>query len=662
LPKTQCKIQKNQCMRRKVRLQSYNYYELGIIKEVSNMISDKTLSKKLDVFIQEKETKYDFKGIVDESIRYIEEIQLLKPELWNRFVNQYRTEADSDGGWRGEYWGKMMRGATFVYSYTQNKDLYDILYKTVEDMIAAADNLGRISTYPVNSEFSAWDMWSRKYVLLGMQYFMEICTDSDFNKKITESMQKQVDYIISKIGDKEDGKTPITSTSDSWGGLNSSSILEPVMKLYNITKEKRYLDFASHIVNEGGADNVNIFELAYDNKLYPYQYPVTKAYEMTSCFEGLLEYYKVTGNEKHRDGVINFADRILESDFTIIGCCGCAGECLDNSTISQTNPNKDQVMQETCVTVTMMKFFYNLNCFTGDSKYADAFERSMYNAFLGAINTENSIGILDAEVVAKHPDVIKEPLPFDSYSPLTAGIRGLGTGGMRVMSDNSYYGCCACIGAAGNGLTPKMSLLTSEDGLVVNLYIGGKIFAKTMSGNNVTIDIQTEYPKNGDVRIKIEPQSQEEFDILLRNPSWSRATGVSVNGIDNNVNDGYIRIRKLWQKGDIIELKLDMRTQAIYPEADADSEIKYIALRRGPLVLAQESRLGYNVNDPVSIAVKDDGYVDVELPEKDIAPYKHILEVLVPLAEGGKMTVTDYASAGKLWTEESKMAAWMLVK
>ena len=95
------------------------------------MISDKTQSKKLDVFIQEKETKYDFKGIIDESIRYIEKIQLLKPELWNRFVNQYRTEADSDGGWRGEYWGKMMRGATFVYSYTQNKDLYNILYNHI---------------------------------------------------------------------------------------------------------------------------------------------------------------------------------------------------------------------------------------------------------------------------------------------------------------------------------------------------------------------------------------------------------------------------------------------------------------------------------------------------------------------------------------------------
>jgi len=446
------------------------------------MIFNKIQSETVNVFVQEKENKFHYNGIIDESIRYIERVQLLIPELWNRFVNQYRTEADSDFGWRGEYWGKMMRGAAFVYSYTQNKDLYDILYKTVDDMIDSADCLGRISTYPVSIEFDGWDLWSRKYVLLGMQYFMEICDDDAFNERIIESMQKQVDYIISKIGPSTEGKKPITSASNAWGGINSSSILEPIMKLYNITKEKRYFDFASHIVNEGGTDSSNIFDLAYENKLYPYQYPITKAYEITSCFEGLLEYYKITGNEKYRISVVNFADRILESDFTIIGGSGCAGECLDNSTVSQANSKNHDVMQETCVTVTMMKFFYNLNCFTGDSKYADAFERSLYNAFLGSINTENSIGKLDDMAMQNHSEVMIEPLPVDSYSPLTAGVRGMGTGGMRVMSDNHYYGCCACIGSAGLGLAAKMVLMTTEKGFVINMYVDGQMQARTAAG------------------------------------------------------------------------------------------------------------------------------------------------------------------------------------
>jgi hypothetical protein len=72
--------------------------------------------------------------------------------------------------------------------------------------------------------------------------------------------------------------------------------------------------------------------------------------------------------------------------------------------------------------------------------------------------------------------------------------------------------------------------------------------------------------------------------------------------------------------------------------------------------------LGYSVDEPVDILVGEDGYVDVTFPEVEIAPYEKLLEVEVPLVDGGKVHVTDYASAGKLWTEESKMAAWMLIK
>jgi len=76
----------------------------------------------------------------------------------------------------------------------------------------------------------------------------------------------------------------------------------------------------------------------------------------------------------------------------------------------------------------------------------------------------------------------------------------------------------------------------------------------------------------------------------------------------------------------------------------------------------EENRLGYSVDDSVSILVEEDGYVDITIPKTEIAPYEHILEVEVPLKDGSKMHVTDYASAGKPWTQESKMAAWMLVK
>jgi len=625
---------------------------------------------------------YKFNGIIDKSVQYIQEFQLLRVDLWKRFVQQFKEDADYEGGWRGEYWGKMMRGACFVYGYSKDAKLYQVLTDTVKDMLTAQDAHGRISSYGIDHEFDAWDLWARKYVLLGMQYYLEICSDDVLASQIVDSMCRQVDYIMTKIGNPEDGKKLITKATRHWRGLNSASILEPIVRLYNITKEQRYLEFATYIVNCGGTDIANIFELAYENELYPYQYPVTKAYEMTSCFEGLLEYYLVTGEEKHKTSIVNFANKILESDFTVIGCCGCTHELFDHSTVRQANTNNGVIMQETCVTVTLMKFFYRLAHLTGESKYADAFEISMYNAYLGSINTEK---VIEPTIVKEHADWNIEPLPFDSYSPLTAGTRGNGIGGLKLMSDNHYYGCCACIGAAGLGLIPQMILINRENGIELNLYIDGCIHTTTPAGSRLTLKMETTYPVSGKVKILIQSEASERFEIKLRIPAWSKRSNLAVNGERKEINEGYVCLSRVWNSGDYIELELDMRTEClspvpynhqvlmnhvvwgenyIIPTYDEEDPIarKHLAFRRGPIVLAQENRLGYSVDEPVDILVGEDGYVDVIFPEETVAPYENILEVQIPLTDGSRMHVTDYASAGKLWTEESKMAAWMLVK
>ena len=206
---------------------------------------------------------YKFNGIIDKSIRFIEEFQLLRVDLWKRFVQQFReADADSDGGWRGEYWGKMMRGACFVYEYSRDPKLYQVLTDTVMDMLTAQDEYGRLSTYASKHEFDAWDIWCRKYVLLGLQYYLEICMDEGLSSQIVNSMCRQVDYIMTEIGDPKEGKKLITKATRRFRGLNSSSILEPIVRLYNITKEQKYFDFAAYIVNCGGTDVVNIFDLA----------------------------------------------------------------------------------------------------------------------------------------------------------------------------------------------------------------------------------------------------------------------------------------------------------------------------------------------------------------------------------------------------------------
>lgn len=159
-------------------------------------------------------------------------------------------------------------------------------------------------------------------MMLAMEYYLDICEDDHLRKRIIEFICGCADYIVEHIG-RETGKKQITDASRSWLGLNSSSVLEPIVRLYKLTKKEKYLDFATYIIENGGAKEVNIFELAYQNQLYPYQYGVSKAYEMMSCFEGLLEYYYVTGNEKYKTAVINFGKAIMETEISNIGSQWC---------------------------------------------------------------------------------------------------------------------------------------------------------------------------------------------------------------------------------------------------------------------------------------------------------------------------------------------------
>ena len=88
------------------------------------------------------DTRKHFSGCADSIAHFLEKEQLLDRVLWKRFVNQFREQIDGTNyGWRGEYWGKMMRGGAMVYEYTHNEELYDVLTETVRDMLTVAESM-----------------------------------------------------------------------------------------------------------------------------------------------------------------------------------------------------------------------------------------------------------------------------------------------------------------------------------------------------------------------------------------------------------------------------------------------------------------------------------------------------------------------------------------
>ena len=324
-----------------------------------------------DRFFQLSNSSFCFDGALKNAIDLIIKKQLKDRSLWTLFVNQFRKgdTDDHNSGWRCEYWGKMMRGACMVYQCAPDEALYSVIEETVLDMLTAQDSHGRFATYSREKELNGWDIWGRKYIFLGMQHFLEICRDEALYRRVLAALDRHADAIMECVGPEETGKTEILKTSRAWDGLNSGSLLEPIMRMHQLTGDRKYLDFAAYIVSCGATVNCNLFELAYENTLAPYQYPITKAYEMISNFEGLLEYYRVTGEEKWKTACIHLAEKIAETDVTVIGCSGCTHELFDHSAVRQFDAEEKGIMQETCVTVTWMKFCWQMLCLTGESKW-----------------------------------------------------------------------------------------------------------------------------------------------------------------------------------------------------------------------------------------------------------------------------------------------------
>lgn len=621
-----------------------------------NFINEKSIGamyqKRLitDVLFEAEVGSWNYTGEYDRAARFVEEHQVMNPALWTTFVEQFRVQLDAeDGGWRGEYYGKMMRGACWIYKYTKNKKLYRTLDATVRYLLSCQEENGRISSYKQDGEFGYWDMWCRKYVMLGSQYFYEICKDEEFKAEIITKLNRHLDYIIDHIGEGEGQIDILDSTTHNpwtWGALNSSSILEPVVRQYWLTGEKKYLDFAAYIVKRGGSKWGNIYKLAIEGKKAPYEYPVTKAYEATSFFEGVLEYYRATGDEDAKAAYINFMAKVVETDLTVIGCSGCTHELFDHSSLVQTEVN-DEVKQETCVTVTLMKAFYQALCLTGEAKYAEAMERSGYNAMLGAVNfnklysAPNDKGSLsDREFVATAPFVrLIEGFTFDSYSPLYKDKRARRIGGFKVMPGGTSYGCCACIGASGIAVMPISSVMLSKTGLTVNHYMNG-----TFTAGGVTLDMETKYPYGEKISIKVHTGAPVSFALSLRIPSETvgRAT---IDGKAAKVNElGYAVIEREWCEGDTVELVIprDLKTMRLNGK---------VAVSYGPIMLALDER-----NQDIDVKVTD----KITKIEPLVTNFASREAYKVTFSNETTVNMVDYASAGAEWNKpDCRVTVWI---
>ena len=494
------------------------------------------------------------------------------------------TIRDEHSCWQGEFWGKWFTSAALAYKYKPTTELLEVLKKAAYGLIETQTSDGYIGNYAPESHLKAWDIWGRKYVILGLIAFYDISKD----KKVLDAASKEADFLIKELNEKESKIIKMGNHR----GMAASSVLEPMTQLYVRTGNKTYLDFAEEIVRQWelpeGPQLISKSKIPV-GKRFPKPAPDNwygweqgqKAYEMMSCYEGLLELYRLTGKEEYKTAVENTWQSIIDSEINIAGS-GASVESWFSGKDLQQFPIEHY--QETCVTVTWLKLNQQLLRLTGETKYADAIEQTFYNALLGSMRPDGS--------------------DWAKYTPLSGQrLKGSEQCGMGL-------NCCNASGPRGLFTIPLTAVMQSNEGATVNFFIDGEYEVMTPKKAIINLMQQTKYPVEGKVDIKLEMKKSETMTLAFRVPSWCEKVSVMVNGeaIQNTVAGGYLKINRLWKDNDSVSINFDLKAK-LHRIGDRE---KYIAITRGPIVLTRDERLfGPHLEAILTPLLNDQGTIEL---------------------------------------------------
>jgi hypothetical protein len=283
-----------------------------------------------------------------------------------------------------------------------------------------------------------------------------------------------------------------------------------------------------------------------------------KAYEMLSCLNGALEYYRTVGDPRILEACLDAWKDIVEQRLYITGASSY-GEVFHGDFDF---PNVANV-GETCVTVTWIQFNAQLLRLTGEARFAEQLEHVVLNQLFGAQKCDGSAWGYYVQMEGKKP--------FTS----------------RMMNGN----CCLSSGPRGIALIPTFAVSTDAAGVVVNLYDAGTAQLKLKDQTPVTLVTQTRYPAEDQIRITLGLAREEKFALKLRIPAWCRTASVLAGGQPVSLSpglDGYVAVQRSWKNGDHVELRFKLEPQVVVGDHKNSGKL---AVLYGPLVLAADAEL-----------------------------------------------------------------------
>ena len=418
-------------------------------------------------------------------------------EARRAFEERDDDEKGHGGLWRGEFWGKLMLSAARVADYLQDPAVTKFIGDECRRMIALEDPDGYLGSYrdkelvwirdPEMTKktygwYPVWNIWNRKYCMWGMLMAYKATGD----KAILASVERQMNQLIDML--RRLGLRLHDTGTSTMNGLPSMSILKPLVMLYEETGNRKYLDYAAEMLPDWDREDgqcPNFFRnapLAKPlNEWYPDNGGWDKTYEFLSCTDGLVEYYRATGDRRCLETARLIRDNLAKTDANPVGAVGFGDHMI--GAVKYCN-----ALNEVCDVIHWIRLNVDLFLTTGDKKYLDSVELAYFNGFLAGIWRGGAYG------------------PFF--------LRGHGRHtGQRGQCGYAYNHCCV------NNL-PRTFMDIAQTTVTrdrkgtfhVNLYQDA-----TVSLDGVTFEISGNYPVDSVVTVKV---SDPTAKVSFRQPSW----------------------------------------------------------------------------------------------------------------------------------------------
>ncbi|MBI1389016.1 MAG: glycoside hydrolase family 127 protein [bacterium] len=500
-------------------------------------------------------------------------------EETGRLTNFDKASGRMQGEFEGIYFNdsdvyKAIEGAAYALAVRPDPALRERVDKLIERIAAAQQADGYLNTfYTVAEPGNRWSNLKDKHELYcaghlieaGVAYF-----EATGERSLLDVAIRYADLIGSLFGP---GKRH---------GVPGHEELElALVKLYRVTGEERYLKLAEYFIDQRGHDNGRELygESSQDHLPVRDQHRVFgHAVRAMYLYSGVADVAAINGDPGYFTAMDDIWTDLVENKMYVTGGIGVANHGEGFAT-EYDLPNQDSYA-ETCASIALALFNHRLTTVHGDARYADVFERVLYNGLLAGVSLDGD------KFNYRNPLASRGPQGYDP------------SGGKQGDSPfhRQYWYSCACCPTNIVRFIPQIGgfiYATDDDGLYVNQYIGSRT---TIA--DVHVQLETALPWNGDSTLTFGLGEPSEFDVCLRIPGWSRGYTLSVNGepAEASLEHGYARIHRTWKNGDAVTLSLPMPIERVHGNPMIEADRGRVALQRGPLMYCLEE-----MDNPVSV-------------------------------------------------------------